>query len=370
MLFHHECIVIKVGSALLIDGVTGTIKTDWLKSLIQDVAALKKAGCRVVIVSSGAVALGCHRLQFLRSQCTLEKKQAAAAVGQIELSQCYQQILETYRLVAAQVLLSLDDSESRKRFLNARNTLCTLLKLGIVPIINENDTVATAEIRYGDNDRLAARVAQMIEADTLILLSDVDGLYDADPNKYPQANHIAEINAIDEKLLALAGDSLSDYGSGGMKTKLAAAQVVMSNGIKMLITEGKSKYPIQSFIQNGIGTWFKPEKSMLTAKKSWLKTHLKPQGQIIIDAGAQRALLDGKSLLSVGILNVTGHFKKGDVVSILNANAEELARGLSNYSFNEIFLIKGRSSQSIISILGYNGMHEIVHSDNMMVVKL
>lgn len=368
MLFQNETIVIKVGSALLINSMDGTINTNWLVSLVEDISKLLNDGCRVVVVSSGAVGLGCHRLQYLRRHCTLEKIQAAAAVGQIELSQCYQAVLANHGLVAAQVLLSLDDSESRQRFLNARNTLSTLLKLGLVPIVNENDTVATDEIRYGDNDRLAARVAQMIEADTLILLSDVDGLYDADPKKNPRAKRISEINAIDDNLLALAGDSASDYGSGGMKTKLAAAQMVMNHGINMLITEGKPLHPIQEFKMNGKGTWFKPLGSNLTAKKAWLKAHLKPQGRIYIDEGAQNALLTGKSLLPVGIIKVSGHFKKGDVVSIVSHDDTELARGLSNYAFNEVQLIKGRSSVTINEILGYNGMHEVVHCDNLVVI--
>lgn len=368
MLFRNECIVIKVGSSLLINSVDGSFNKEWLISLGEDIVSLRNDGCQVVIVSSGAVGLGCHRLEFSRKLCTLERKQAAAAVGQIELIQSYQSELANHGLVAAQVLLTLDDSEGRSRFLNARNTLSTLLKEGIVPIVNENDTVATDEIRYGDNDRLAARVAQMVEADALILLSDVDGLYDADPNKHPQAKRIPEINTIDETLLAIAGDSASNYGSGGMKTKLVAAQIVMSHGIKMLITEGKPKHPIHQFRQHGKGTWFKPLVSGLKAKKAWLKTHLKPKGQVIIDDGAQQALLKGKSLLPVGITKVSGHFKKGDVVSIVNDYGQELARGLSNYALNEVQLIKGRSSLSIQELLGYNGMHEVVHCDNMVVI--
>lgn len=369
MLFRNECVVVKVGSALLINSEAGTINQAWLVSLIEDIIALRDEGCQVVIVSSGAVGLGCHRLKYLRKQCTLEKKQAAAAVGQIELSQCYQGFFAEYGLVTAQVLLSLDDSENRNRFLNARNTLSTLLKEGLVPIVNENDTVATDEIRYGDNDRLAARVAQMIEADTLILLSDVDGLYDADPKKNANARRLSEINTIDDKLLALAGDSASNYGSGGMKTKLAAAQIVMSHGIKMLITEGKPLHPVSQFQQHGRGTWFKPEKSSLNAKKAWLKSHLMPNGQLIIDTGAKNALLQGKSLLPVGIVNAQGHFKKGDVVSIISQDGHELARGLSNYALSEVQLIKGRSSITIQDVLGYNGMHEVVHCDNLVVIK-
>ena len=369
MLFRNKCIVIKVGSALLINRTDGSINNKWLISLIEDIVSLLKDGCRVVIVSSGAVGLGCHRLKFKRNHCTLEKKQAAAAVGQIELSQNYQALFAQHGLITAQVLLSLDDSESRNRFLNARNTLSTLLKEGLVPIVNENDTVATDEIRYGDNDRLAARVAQMIEADTLILLSDVDGLYDADPNKYPNAKRIAEVNTIDETLRQLAGDSASNYGSGGMKTKLTAAQIVMSHGINMLITEGKPKYPISQFKKHGRGTWFKPLEYKLTSKKAWLKTHLKPRGLLTIDDGATQALLQGKSLLPVGIAQVTGHFRKGDVVSIVDLNGNELARGLCNYAFNEVQLIKGRSTLTIEGILGYLGMHEVVHCDNLVVIR-
>jgi glutamate 5-kinase len=369
MLFHNQRVVIKVGSALLINSADGTLNIDWMRSLAEEIITLRHDGCQVVVVTSGAVGLGCYRLKFLRRVCTLEHKQAAAAVGQIELIQTYQKELASHGLLTAQVLLTLDDSENRRRFLNARNTLTTLLDEGIIPIVNENDTVATDEIKYGDNDRLAARVSQMIEADTLILLSDVDGLYDTDPHKNPKAKRIEEVNTIDEKLLAIAGDSVSDYGSGGMKTKLAAAQIVMSYGIKMLITEGKPLYPIRHFKQHGKGTWFKPLESSLKSKKAWLKNHLKPKGQLIIDDGAQQALLKGKSLLPVGIVKVLGHFQKGDVVSIVSENGQELARGLSNYPFDEVKLIRGRSSLTIYDVLGYSGMQEVVHCDNLVVIK-
>lgn len=358
-------IVVKIGSTLLVDQQQNTVKQLWLNSLIADLVALKQRGCEVVVVSSGAVAMGCQLLQFDKKNLTIEKQQAAAAVGQIQLAHHYQALLQKAGLNAGQILLSLDDSENRKRYLNARNTLLTLLNTGVVPIVNENDTVATAEIRYGDNDRLAARVAQMVEADTLILLSDIDGFYTADPNVNKDAQLLTDVNELSDDILAMAKQSHSNLGSGGMITKLAAAKIAMNSGCKLLITAGKHLYPISHFIDHGIGTWFHAYQSPIKAKKAWLNHHLQPKGQLIIDQGASIALGQGKSLLSVGILGVKGRFVKGDAVNVETVDGAIIARGLTNYANEEVVKIKGSVSTEIAALLGYDGMHEVIHCDNL-----
>jgi len=366
MVFKNQCLVIKIGSTLLVDEQSKQIKSAWLQSFIDDVAGLIARGCKVVIVSSGSVALGCQLLGFQRRQLTIDKQQAAAAVGQIHLTQSYQSLLQAQNIVAAQVLVSLDDSEDRKRFLNARNTLLSLLKLNAVPIVNENDTVATAEIRYGDNDRLAARVAQMINADSLILLSDIDGFYDSDPNLNHNAKLMPDIFELTPDILSMAQESSSNFGSGGMITKLVAAKIMMASGGKVLITAGKNLNPISHYCQQQKGTWFHAHKSKLSAKKAWLKEHLKPYGNIVVDEGAEVALMKGKSLLPVGIISSHGKFDKGDAVSIFSSKGHELARGLSNYAFDEVEKIKGYTSSAIANQLGYDGIHEVIHRDNLV----
>lgn len=366
MRFHQECLVIKIGSSLLMDAANGGLHRNWLHAFLSDVAMLRANGCSVIIVSSGAVALGCQQLGFDRKQLSLEKKQAAAAVGQIQLSQAYQQGLEKEGLTAAQILLSLDDSENRRRYINARNTLLTLLKLGMVPIVNENDTIATAEIRYGDNDRLAARVAQMVEAQSLLLLSDIQGFYTADPNLDPSATLIKDVHCLSDDILALAGDSASDFGSGGMKTKLAAAKIAMACGCKTLITAGKPLHPIQTYLNDEQGSWFYPAQSTLSAKKAWLKEHLNLSGRLVIDDGAVRAIEAGKSLLPVGIIACQGQFQKGEVVGLYDQQGCEIAKGICNYAYDEVAKLRGLSSSAIPERLGYNGIPEVVHCDNLM----
>lgn len=365
----YRRVVIKVGSALLVDGASGTVHAKWLASLIEDVARLAKLGVEVVIVSSGAVALGCQMLQYRRKHLTLDKKQACAAVGQIYLTHHYQSLLQQHNLVAAQVLLSLDDSENRKRYLNARNTLTTLLQTNVIPIVNENDTVATAEIRYGDNDRLGARVAQMIEADLLVLLSDIDGFYTADPNIDTNAQLIKDIEQLTPDLLAMAQESHSNVGSGGMKTKLAAAQIAMSSGCDMLITAGRHLSPLTHYQQHQVGSLFQAHESKMKAKKAWLSHHMQPKGSITIDKGAVNALLQGKSLLAVGISQVSGHFSKGDALDIIDYNGQVIARGLTNYCDDEIKKIKGQSTKMMMPILGYAGMDEVIHCDNLSLLR-
>ena len=366
MVFENQCLVIKIGSTLLVDEQSKQINSVWLQSLVDDVVRLKARGCKVVIVSSGSVALGCQLLGFQRRQLTIDKQQAAAAVGQIHLTQSYQSLLQAQNLVAAQVLVSLGDSEDRKRFLNARNTLLTLLKLNVVPIVNENDTVATAEIRYGDNDRLAARVAQMINADSLILLSDIDGFYDSDPNVNHNAKLIPDISELTSDILGMAHESNSNFGSGGMITKLAAAKIMMASGGNVLITAGKHMNPITHYSKQKKGTWFHAHESKLSAKKAWLKEHLKPCGNIVVDEGAESAIMRGKSLLPVGIIGSQGKFDKGDAVSIFSSKGDELARGLSNYAFDEVEKIKGYTSCALANRLGYEGIHEVIHCDNLV----
>lgn len=360
-------IVIKIGSALLIDEKTQSINTPWLISLIDDVVALSQEGIELILVSSGAIACGKINLGITGKHLSLDKQQAASAVGQIQLIHTYQSLLKQKNLKAAQILLTLDDSENRRRSLNLRNTLNSLLAMKVIPIINENDSVATSEIRYGDNDRLAARVAQMINADTLILLSDVDGLYTSDPKRDNSATFIETVEELSPSILSMAKTVSSQHGSGGMITKLAAAKIAMSSGCRMLITAGKPLHPIQHFISTKRGTWFLAKSSPKQAKKSWLKEHLQPLGTVNIDLGAQKALKIGASLLPVGITEVIGVFQKGSPISIM-ADNKEIARGLTNYSHLEIQKILGKSTKDISNILGYEGCHEVIHRDNLVEV--
>ncbi len=362
-------LVIKIGSALLVEDESGRIHRTWLTSLIDDIVACHQAGQEIVLVSSGAVALGRRLLKFTHSKILLEQKQAAAAVGQIQLAHAYQEMLAKHGIPVAQILLGLADSEDRKRYLNARNTLQTLLKAGVIPVINENDVVATSEIRYGDNDRLAARVAQMISADTLVLLSDIDGLYTADPRLDANAQFIAEVTSIDKNIRAMAGQSSTDYGSGGMETKIAAAEIVMGSGCHMLIAKGAVLNPIQQIVDGGKFTWFHANTTPARARKHWIQQHLQPKGQLIIDAGAAKALHNGKSLLAAGVMAISGDFQKGDAVIIADEQQQEIARGLCNYPSLEAQRIIGRQSSEIAAILGYEGTAAMIHRDDLALVK-
>jgi len=362
-------IVIKIGSSLLVDSKTGSIYRDWLQSLIDEIVHLWQQKKQVIIVSSGAIPLGRRHLQFMHRTLSLEEKQAAAAVGQIRLAHAYQEALEAKGITVAQVLLTLDDSENRRRYLNAKNTLETLLNVHAIPVINENDTVATAEIRFGDNDRLAARVAQMVSADTLVLLSDIDGLYTANPRLDKNAQLIPEVRALTPDILAMAGDSGTEYGTGGMITKLAAAKIALSSGCRMVIAAGKHMNPLTRIDQVKENTWFIPETTPSNARKNWLAHHLKPKGHMMIDAGAVAALKQGKSLLSVGVIGIEGDFHKGDAVCIFDAEKNELARGLANYPAHDAKKIMGQKSADFETILGYCGCEEIIHRDDLVWLK-
>jgi glutamate 5-kinase len=361
-------VVVKIGSSLLVDSATGKLNRPWLESLADEIARLRGRGQQVMVVSSGAIALGRKYLGLADNQRRLEDHQAAAAAGQVLLAHAYQELLGKRDIRIAQVLLTLEDTENRRRYLNARSTLETLLGLGVVPVINENDTVATQEIRYGDNDRLAARVAEMTSADCLILLSDVDGLYDSDPAGNSEALLIPEIHEITAKVESLAGESATPFGSGGMVTKLAAAKICMAAGCATVIANGHRKNPIESLEANEPSSWFVPRKTPRAARKQWIAGSLTPRGTLIIDAGAERALAKGGSLLPVGVVAVEGDFQRGDAVSIHNRDGRDIARGLTTYSSRDAKVILGRRSEDIESLLGYAGRDEIIHRDNLVLM--
>ncbi len=361
-----QCLIIKIGSALLVDEKHQRISQDWLKSLVADVADLMQQGKRVVLVSSGAIALGRLATEFKLKTESLSTKQALAAVGQVQLMHLYQTLFKAHDINAAQVLITLEDTEDRGRFINLRNTLNELLAYGIIPIINENDSIATTEIRYGDNDRLAARVIQMVDADTLVLLSDIDGLHTDDPRLNPAAKLIPVVNTINNEVMKMAKNSSSNYGSGGMISKLDAAKISVSSGCNMLITAGKHLHPLKYFMQHKKGTWFEASLTPKKAKQTWLQQHLKPQGTIIIDDGAAQALIKGASLLAVGIIRVECHFSQGAAVEIVDKKNKVLARGLVNFPSNELHKIIGQRSSSLKETLGYETSNTVVHRDNMV----
>jgi glutamate 5-kinase len=361
-------VVVKIGSALLVERSTGRVNRAWLETLAEDVAGLRKRGQEVVLVSSGAIALGRRQLGLPAGKLELEQSQAAAAVGQIRLAHAWKEVLEPHGAAVAQVLLTLGDTEQRRRYLNARNTLMTLLKLGAIPVINENDTVATAEIRYGDNDRLAARVAQMASADCLVLLSDVDGLYTADPTRLPDAQFIAEVPRITPEIEAMAGGSASDVGSGGMTTKVLAAKIAVAAGCHMCVAAGREPHPIRRIESGERCTWFLADGSPVTARKQWIAGMLKPAGEIVVDAGAARALGQGKSLLPAGVVRVSGRFDRGDAVAVRDPDGREIARGLSAYSSADAERVCGRRSGEIEELLGYRGRDEMIHRDDLVLV--
>jgi len=362
-------IVVKVGSALLVDGDTGRVNRAWLETLVEDLLRLRKRGQPVILVSSGAIALGRRRLGLKHGALRLEESQAAAAVGQIRLAHAYKELLEGCDVTVAQVLLTLEDSERRRRYLNARATLESLLALGALPVINENDTVATAEIRYGDNDRLAARVAQMTGADCLVLLSDVEGLYSADPNREPGARFIHEVPQITPEIEAMAGRSASQVGSGGMAAKIAAARIAVAAGCHMCIAAGVHRHPLRRIEEGADCTWFVPSATPAAARKQWIAGTLRPAGALTIDAGAQRALLQGRSLLPAGVTAARGRFDRGDTVSVLAADGAEIARGIVAYSDVDAGRIMGRKSSEIADILGFRGRDEMIHRDDLVLMR-
>jgi glutamate 5-kinase len=361
-------LVVKIGSSILVDEAKGQIRHDWLEALTVDVSRLHKSGCEVVLVSSGAIRLGRTYLKLPAGVLKLEESQAAAATGQIQLAHAYQEALARHGITVAQVLLTLDDSEERRRYLNARQTMGTLLGLGAVPVINENDTVATDEIRFGDNDRLGARVAEMISADTLVLLSDIDGLYTGDPRSDATARHIPEIREITSEIEAMAGTAASEMSNGGMVTKLMAGRIAMAAGCRMAIADGRAVGALGALVDGTARcSWFLPEASPLSARKKWIKGSLKSAGSLVVDDGAVRALSSGKSLLPAGVTAIDGEFKRGDVVDVKDKVGRVLARGLVAYAAEDVRRIAGRKSVEIERLLGFRGRDEIVHRDDLVV---
>ena len=358
----------KIGSALVVDQEDAAPRTTWLDSVAADIQTLRARGADVIVVSSGAIALARRTLGLNHKRLRLEEKQAAAAVGQIRLAQAWSEALSARGLTAAQLLLTLGDTEDRRRYLNARETLKTLLSLRCVPVINENDTVATAEIRFGDNDRLAARVAEMVQADQLILLSDIDGLYTADPRRNPLAAHIPIVKAITPEIEAMGGEPPPGYSSGGMRTKLVAARIATQSGCAMAIAIGNVERPLQALERDARCTWFLPAPEGRTARKRWIAGTLSPQGVLTVDAGAARALAGGRSLLPAGVRGVEGAFERGDAVTIVGADGAVLGRGLSAYASGDAERIASHRSDEIEAILGWRGRDEMVHRDDLILL--
>ncbi len=358
-------VVVKIGSSLLVDSATGKLRRDWLIALGQDIAAMRRRGQEVLVVSSGSIAMGRHALGLKNGPLRLEESQAAAAAGQIQLAHAYQEILALEKIQVAQILLTPGDTEERRRYLNARSTITTLLSLGALPVVNENDTVATSEIRYGDNDRLAARVAQMISADCLVLLSDVDGLYTADPKASEGATLIREVKDLSSDILAMASKTKTDVGRGGMETKLKAAQIAMAAGCNMFISSGTVLHPLMALEEGANATCFIARETPRKARKKWIAASLSSRGRLIIDKGAEKALKSGKSLLPAGVTKVEGPFERGDLVTVVNTDGVELGRGLTAYSSEDAECIIGHKSGEIAEILGYSGRDEMIHRDEL-----
>ncbi len=358
-------IVIKIGSSLLINDKK-IIRKKWLSEFSKDVKQLLDEKKNVIIVSSGAIALGCKKLNLNKKNIKLDKSQAVASIGQIELMNLFKKTFGSKKINLSQILLTLEDTEQRRRAINAKRTFDNLFKLGFVPIVNENDSIATTEIKYGDNDRLASRVAQISSADCLILLSDVNGLYTKNPKISKDAKLIKEIKNIDQAIEKIATKSIGEHGTGGMKTKIDAAKVCQISGCVMAIANGLSVRPIKKIIDQNICTWFLPKISKLDARKKWIISSISPKGELIVDEGAINALKKGKSLLAAGIKKVNGNFYKGDHIRILDINMKEYARGLSSFTSDEVSKIKGQHSNKINELLGYVSKSEVVHKDDMV----
>ena len=367
LLKRYKKIVIKIGSTTIVDQSSGKIKTKWLHSICEDIVELINTNKKIAIVSSGAIALGKNLISNNKPIKRLEDKQAAAAIGQIELAKHWQQSFKKYKINTAQILLTLNDSEERRRYLNARKTINALHNKRVIPIINENDTVATEEIRYGDNDRLAARVAQMIGADLLVMLSDIDGLYTTDPYVSKQAKRVSNIKMIDELIEKMAGKNQSVFGSGGMQTKIWAAKICLNSGCSTVITNGQEFNPLKAINQNN-SSWFVASGSPNIARKQWLLNHLHPSGTAIIDDGAAKALIDNKSLLPAGIVEIKGRFHRGDVITVKNKNNKKIAIGVVAYNSIDAKKIIGKKSEDIIKILGYETRDELIHKDDLVKV--
>ena len=360
-------VVVKVGSSLLVDAHAGGLKEAWLTSLAADLAELHRDGRDVLVVSSGAIALGRAVLKLPPGPLELEDGQAAAAVGQIALARQWTEALSRHGIVAGQILVTLGDTEERRRYLNARSTIDTLLQWRAVPVINENDTVATTEIRYGDNDRLAARVATMVSADLLVLLSDVDGLYDAPPDTNAAARHVPCVARITPEIEAMAGAAPTELSRGGMQTKIEAGRIATNAGTHMIIASGRVDHPLRAIASGARCTWFLTGANPVTARKKWIAGSLEPKGTLVIDAGAVAALRRGKSLLPAGIIRVDGNFVRGDAVIIRGPDGAEIGRGLCAFDVEDAQKIRGRSSADIASLLGYSGRAEMVHRDDLVV---
>lgn len=364
LLTEAQRIVLKIGSSLLVESSSGQVHQNWLAGLAADISSLQEQGKEVLIVSSGAIALGRRYLGIKSRPLRLEESQAAAAAGQSILTHAYQEVLGPYNLRIAQVLLTVDDTEQRRKYLNARNTINTLLKLKVVPIINENDTVATTEIRFGDNDRLSAQVAAMMSADCLILLSDVEGLFASDPRVDPNASFIDTVKEITPQIEAMAGVTRGD-GTGGMIAKLLAAKIATSAGCTMIIAKGSLHRPVANILEGNRTTLFEAQGNPRTARKQWIAAALKPLGSITVDKGAEQALLAGKSLLPAGVVLIQGVFSRGDPITVKNLSGGILAQGLSAYSSQDAHLILGHKSREIESLLGYRGRDEMIHRDDL-----
>ncbi|MCP1169397.1 glutamate 5-kinase [Limimaricola litoreus] len=359
-------LVVKIGSALLVDRETGQLKSDWLRSLAEDVAMLRDNGTEVTLVSSGSIALGRRVLHLPEGELPVEQSQAAAAVGAIRLARAYEDVFTPHGKITAQVLVTLDDSTSRRRYLNSRATLDTLLSLGAIPIVNENDTIATDEIRYGDNDRLAAQVAVTVGADQLILLSDVDGFYNGNPHVDPSAKRFEVVEEITPEIQAMAGLGVSGLSKGGMITKLLAAKVASEAGCDMAITLGSPLNPLKQLMDGCNSTWFKAQTDPHSARKNWISA-MKPKGEIRIDEGAARALAEGNSLLPAGVVGVSGRFGRGDPVAISGPDGARVGFGLTRYTAEETRKLRGHQSDEIEKVLGYKGRASLVHRDDMVV---
>jgi glutamate 5-kinase len=361
-------LVIKIGSALLVDQALAAPRMAWLAGVAADIAAIRARGTDVIVVSSGAIALARRALNLTRKTLRLEEKQAAAAVGQIRLAQAWTEALQGQNITAAQLLLTLEDTEDRRRYLNARATLTTLLGFGCVPVINENDSIATTEIRFGDNDRLAARVAEMVQADQLILLSDIDGLYTADPKRDPAAAHLGVVEGLTPEIEAMGGEPPPGYSSGGMRTKLAAARIATGAGCAMAIALGHTDRPLAALAAGARCTWFLPAPEGRSARKRWILGSLQPQGGFVVDAGAVRALGQGRSLLPAGVRGLEGAFERGDAVLVRAPDGQELGRGLSAYASQDAARIIGHRSEDIEAILGWRGRDELIHRDDLVLL--
>ena len=362
---NSKIIIIKIGSSLLVDD-NKKIRKKWLSSFAKDIKKLRSKNKKIVIVSSGAIALGCKKMNYNKKNIKLDKSQAIASIGQIELMNLFSETFAKYKLDISQILLTLEDTEERRRSLNAKRTFENLFELGFIPIVNENDTIATSEIKYGDNDRLASRVAQITNADTLILLSDVDGLYTKNPKIFTDAKLIKKVNDLSKDLKKINVKGVNKYGSGGMQTKIEAAKICQLAGSSMVIANGLYLSPISKIIEKNNCTWFSPKVSKLDARKKWIISSISPKGSIIIDDGAKKALKSGKSLLAAGIKKVLGKFNKGDHIKILDKKNNECARGLSSFTSVEVIKIMGHHSKEIEKLLGYISKSEVIHKDDMV----